>query len=417
MGETNGNGPKLKRKKKTPRPLGKKKASKWGKYLTAGAATLLVGGLAACGDKNKDDIDGGATDATVTDALVDGGVTNDGSKVDGSSTDGGVSTECLKTESAVAHLGVSPGWGQYENVCSDVGECLTGVKVGDMLTLTLADSTVENWEVVDVSEAANGTIVLSKGNAEIEANSTGSVYIEGGSVQSTEICNRGKLTVNAVCVEGRCGGISTEVPERAGMALVEASYMGGNTKRLLLTEGETATVEYDDIVLDMTLRRATPETVYVSWSVNTPLQNDEEPLGMPLAEGETVSTLGVDVSNIVSVDNNDAETECVTKSVTLGDTNNGTTLQYTLEEGQKVTTQSGVEFTVESVMVELNGDGSVNLENSAVELTRGDGEKLVLRGGETQDNLNGGSLNVAGFYYDEIQPETASPDAGVDTSQ
>lgn len=424
MGEER-KGPRLKYGEETTSKKKKPVNKRWGKYKTvaivaAGVMSFaLVGG--AC--KKDDNGNGGADagDATPLDGGVDGsldGSLTDGMVPDGTVTDGGVQPfECAKTEKGMAHLTVPVKWGQYDGECQNVADgCLTGVEAGDVLTFTRSDNTVEDWDVTDVNGNLNGTVVLQSGNAEIEVNTWGAVHIEGGNVQPLALTGRGTIFLNAACVSGNCGSLSTEVPEREGMALVEVTQDSTDTRRLLLNEGEQGQVLFSNgVLVNVILRRATAGAVYVTWSVVDGVESDGEPLAMPLGEGESVFSIGnVSLENAVSADNNNLSGgTCVSKSVTITDTNGGNVYQRDYTEDETFTTLSGVQFKVKKVLVELDANGNVVLANSAVKLERvSDGEEVVLYGGNEQHNVNGSTLTVADFSYNEQQPPE-NGDAGV----
>ncbi len=428
MGEKNG--PMLKYTKKGKSQNEDKPAkNKWdvykdaGRKLAYGAVTLATAvsvGLATGSCKDNDGngtVDAGdATplDGSMLDAALDGGDLLDGSVVDSTVTDGGVQPgQCEKTKNAVAHLNVSANWSQYGNKCEDAaGGCLAGAKVGDSLTVSLGDTQTETWTV---NEVLDNLVRLGNGNAVIEVSGTSSHYNSGnGQWASTESTGRGSLRLLDSCTFGEC----MEVNERAGMSLLEVTY-NAETRRVLMAEGETETVDYNGgavnggVTVNLTLRMSTNDNAYVTWEVNNNVQSDSEPLTMPLGQGENHTSLDVTIANVVSTESDDvanSSEDCVTKSIVLLDDGAQSPV---LSEGDTFVTQHGVELEVARIMVEAY-DGLALLSDCAVKLVRvSDGEEIILRGGETQQNLNGGSVTFHSVEYTEVQPVAPDADAGI----
>ncbi len=239
-----------------------------------------------------------------------GGCGSDNTGPRDTDTDGEVPASCDKEERARANLRVVEGWGYDEDGesrrCS-AGKCDMGVNQGDEIMVAEPGGAGEKWRVDSVSEEK---VIIKDPDTDkkVEVMAGGSLFIEGD--QNTYV----DVNLVGMCISGTCdNGVSADVVNAEGKAILSVTA-GGETKRVLLADGERATVNVGGYTVNLTLARATQTQAYVIYDVSGGEAKAE--LGEPVNEGSEVELVdGVTLKNEVSSDS--ATVQCSKLSVKI----------------------------------------------------------------------------------------------------
>ena len=326
---------------------------------------------------------------------------------------------CDKIESSRANLQVVPGMGydtEYESRrCSDEDGCKMGVNEGDAITVVNPTGIQEQWFVESVdNERVVLKDLLTDRTMDIEVG--GATFIDvvedpesGEPTYTTHIMDvylLGACSIGTTCEEG---GVTTDIVNSIGKAIVAVSA-NGETKRVMLSDEEGATVSVGGYNVTLTMNKVTEGNFNIVYRVGD--SDEKAELGEPVAEGEAHAVNDeLSIANEVSSDS--ATTACSTVMAVLKVTDTdhvdeeGEPIPYEVEIEDGGTVTIGGKTYQLSVLAKI-ADGSVrpfeqvNLNKSGVEfmdLNTGESEvryknqTLDLGGGKT---VQVGAINV---YY------------------
>jgi|GEM_PF-2166164 len=421
----------------------KKEANKRNVLATAGktlgaialGATIIVGAVGCEKDHGNGNGDG------VSDVDTDGDMTGDAEELDG--VEGDVPEEdavipgtCEYSDKPAADLRVSAAWG-YDNeedgTCrTEWGEggCLMGVVEGDVIKLRAGESE-EAWTAtgVELDVDENEVLVLENASGnKIKVDATKSIYWEGDySGWPTEVEGLGNLRLAAVCTNGICSnGVSADVDGMTGKVLVGVQ-LGETVERVLLSEGENATVKIGEIEVEVSVGKVTESQAYINYSIKQGVVQSEGDMKVALSEKSEEAVVddvfGVSLKNDVSADSDNAGCYETVAVLTLTD-DSGITWDVEVPEGETIELSGGVEFVVSKVLVDSGRGEYGELEPStsgAVKLVQVDGSGewsdseggvLVLKNGESQPNILGTTITLKEVRKYSLVEET--PDADMD---
>lgn len=319
------------------------------------------------------------------------------------STDDGVTMQpCEPEEKARANLNVMPGMGYdtedgEERRCNSEGGCLMGINEGEDIVIVNPEGVEEKWNVESIDE---DMVVLkdSFSDRTIEVERGGSMYLdveEGVSVFM-------EVQLVGSCLEGVCeNGMATDIVNATGKAMVEVT-VGGETKRILLADGESTALPIAGHTVDITLVKAVDGHVNVM--VSSTSTDIKAELGDPVVEDTSLEVGDVSLKNQSSSDSATVECSRLTATLTITDEEivdeeTGEPIPYEreFEEGSKLML-GGQEFEVTSILakiVEEGRDEVISNPKSYVKLTNiTTAEEIVLRKGERLEVDEGKTIEV-----------------------
>ena len=364
--------------------------------LTAGILTAAAT-FARCGSTD----DNGSTDAHTEGEM---GEVEDGPDAEEA---GDVEEEeievppCENDEKTRANVKVPSGWGYVEDdnekVCSSESGCLMGINEGEELVMKNADGQKERRVVESISEEA-----LVARNAEDE-DKVLEVGIGGGIDTDGEQERFVSVSLAGTCNSGTCeNGVSTDVDNATGAMTLEVK-IGEDTGRVVLSDGETKTVEVGENSVTVTLVKATESQAYVIYGISGSTVEGTE-LGTPVDQGSEVYVESITLKNRASSDNAAVECRTLYASIAVLDANLGVDEPFTYEYKEDGLIELGdKKYKVEKIFAETvtKEDGTVwpdpNL--SSVVFTDVDsGEEIVLYAGDEIKFEDGSTINLENVY-------------------
>jgi len=297
----------------------------------------------------------------------------------GTDTDVPAST-CDKLESSRANLQVIPGMGydtEYDRRRgSDEDGWRMGVNEGEESAIVNPAGVEETWMVESIDDdLVVLKDLLSDRTMEIELG--GSTFIdiiedsETGELSYTNHFMEVYL-LGACSVGDDCEGISTDVINATGRAIVAVSA-NGETKRVMLSDEEGTAVSVGGYDVTLTMAKATENQFNIVYSIDS---GEKAELGEPVSEGEThMVNEELSITNEVSSDSATAECSTIMAVLKITDSDHvdaeGVPIPYERELEEGDTLEIGGKTYQIRILAELRGTRpfeQINWNVSGVEL-------------------------------------------------